>query len=132
MNLHVLIEGDEGQIELTDFTVKRFDKQRRPSSETLAYPHLNKPYIILEGRIDLNTDSAEKPDALKFVKWALLPADNKNAYKKVTVSRYIIERLDEQIVFERGFILNYEEHFVDTVGTKDFKIILADAAEFIE
>lgn len=131
VNLHVLIEGDGNPIELTDFTIKTFGKRRQTSRSTLAYPQIQKPHIILEGIIDLHTDGKEKQNALKLAQWALVPADKISAYKKVVVSRYVIEQLDEQISFERGFILNYEEKFKDTAGTKSFKITLAEAVEFI-
>ena len=131
VKLHLLIEGSS-QIELTHFTIKTFHKRRQTSRGDLAYPHIHKPYIMLEGIIDLYTASIEKQHALALAQWALVPADDKDAYRKVALTSYIKERIDEQITFERGFILDYEEKFIDDVGTKSIKITLAEAAEFID
>ena len=136
VKLKVLITGSGEKIELTDFTVRSFSKHKRTFNEGLAYPAIQKPSVKLEGRIDLHTEADETPDALKLAQWSLVPADDEDAYRKVEVTRYTVDTeesviMDEEITFERGFILNYEEKFADTEGTKAFSIILADAAEFI-
>ncbi len=100
MAFKVTISGDIKLEKCIESVVCRADLP----SDCTCYSKVDN-YMYITGKISSNESTAA------LYQWALLRADNPNAYRKVIVEEIEDETLIRKVIFDKAFVLQYEENY---------------------
>ncbi len=74
--------------------------------------------MIIVGKIDTGESTAT------LYQWALIPVNNKDCYKNVTVEYYKNEQLVRKVCFNKAFVVDYSENYSNYIGVGTFTLHL--------
>ena len=76
--------------------------------------------LVIKGKIFSAIGGEIADDSMKIAKWSSVRAENPDAYRKVTVEVFSVNRIVRKICFPNAFVLDYEEDYFETEGAGTF------------
>ena len=61
---------------------------------------------------------------MKMAKWALVPAENADCYRRLEIDVVNASQVVRQINMPNAFVINYEEDFADETGVGVFTLLV--------
>jgi hypothetical protein len=80
--------------------------------------------LLVTGKILTNELGFTNSDTVKLLEWALVPANNSDAYRNVTVQVVAAGEVVRTIPFPNAFIVDYDESFNNATGVGQFALYL--------
>ncbi len=80
--------------------------------------------VLIKGKILTAVDGEVADDTSKIARWSLVPAENSDCYRKVTIDVISASQVVRQISIPNAFVVNYEEDFTDETGAGVFTLLM--------
>lgn len=80
--------------------------------------------LIITGKILTAVDGDPFDSTRELDLWSLVPAENADCYRKVTVENIAGGIVERKYYFPNAFVVNYEEDFGNTDGTGTFTLTI--------
>ncbi len=80
--------------------------------------------LIITGKILTAVDGDPFDSTRELDLWSLVPAENSDCYRKVTVENISAGVVERKYYFPNAFVVNYEEDFGNTDGTGTFTLTI--------
>lgn len=80
--------------------------------------------VLIKGKILTAVDGEAADDTSKIARWSLVPAENSDCYRKVTIDVISASQVVRQISIPNAFVVNYEEDFTDETGAGVFTLLM--------
>lgn len=80
--------------------------------------------VLIKGKILTAVDGEVADDTSKIARWSLVPAENADCYRKVTIDVISASQVVRQISIPNAFVVNYEEDFTDETGAGVFTLLM--------
>lgn len=123
MGFKVSIQGAE-QIELGIEDVTKVKYVTNTPKDTNARSKDVGATLYIEGKILAGLDGAVIDGPKKMGKWSLVPAEQADAYRKVSVEVVSAGGVVRKITFPKAFVIDYTEHYGDTEGIGTFLLVV--------
>ena len=78
----------------------------------------------ISGKILTATDGDPFDSTRQMGLWSMVPAEDSNCYRKVTVEIIQAGIVERKYYFPNAFVVNYNEDFGDTDGVGTFKLTI--------
>lgn len=78
----------------------------------------------IRGKILAAVGGEAADDTSKIARWALVPAENADCYRKVEIDVVSASQIVRQITIPNAFVVDYEEDFSDETGTGVFTLLI--------
>jgi hypothetical protein len=79
--------------------------------------------------LPLGMEAVVNNDTAKLLNWSLVPAQNADAYRDVTVEVITAGQTFRMIHFPNAFVVDYNERYIDTAGVGEFTLVLRQKAD---
>ena len=123
MGLRLKIEGSESiDLKETSITNVKFGADI-PHDSNARSTDLGST-ILIEGKILAPVDGEAADDTSKIAKWALVPAENSDCYRKVTVEVIAASQVVRKYTYSNAFVVDYKENYGDVEGIGTFTLTM--------
>lgn len=123
MGLRLKIEGNESiQLNETIVTGVKYGADI-PKDSNARSTDLGST-IRITGKILAAVGGEAADDTMKMVKWALVPAENADCYRKLTIDVVNASQVVRQVTLPNAFVIGYEEDFADETGVGTFTLLV--------
>ncbi|MCH5263649.1 MAG: membrane-associated protease 1 [Lachnospiraceae bacterium] len=121
MGLRLKIEGNESiQLNETIVTGVNFGADI-PKDSNARSTDLGAT-ITITGKILAAVGGEAADDTMKMAKWALVPAENADCYRKLEIDVVSAGQVVRQVSLPNAFVIGYEEDFADESGIGVFTL----------
>ncbi|MBU2700411.1 hypothetical protein Ga0466249_001503 [Sporomusaceae bacterium BoRhaA] len=86
--------------------------------------------IFISGKLISNT-MIKQDETLKLFNWSLVPAQNAEAYRDVTIKVIAADNVFRIVHFPNTFVIDYSERYNDHIGVGEFSLVLRQKADKI-
>ena len=131
MGFKVSIQGAE-QIELGIEDVTKVKYVTNTPKDTNARSKDVGATLYIEGKILAGLEGAVIDGPKKMGKWSLVPAEQADAYRKVSVEVIAAGGVVRKITFPKAFVIDYTEQYGDTEGIGTFLLVVRQKKDKIE
>lgn len=80
--------------------------------------------MVISGKILTAVDGDPFDSTRQMGVWSLVPAENADCYRKVTVEVISASQVVRKIYLPNAFVVDYNEKFGDTEGVGTFKLVI--------
>lgn len=80
--------------------------------------------IVITGKILAAVGGEAADDTMKIAKWALVPAENADCYRKLEIDVISASQVVRKINLPNAFVIGYEEDFADETGVGVFTLLV--------
>ena len=80
--------------------------------------------MVITGKILAALDGDITDSTRKLALWSVVPAENADCYRMVTVELVAGGVMERKYCFPNAFVLDYKEEFGDVEGTGTFTLVL--------
>ena len=80
--------------------------------------------VLITGKILAAVDGETADDTSKIARWALVPAENADCYRNVSIEVISASQVVRQITLPNAFVIDYKEDFSDEAGTGIFTLLI--------
>ena len=80
--------------------------------------------MIIEGKILTAIGGEAADDTMKIAKWSLVRAENADSYRQATIEVVSANQIVRKVHFPNAFVVDYDEHYFDTEGVRNFKLTI--------
>lgn len=80
--------------------------------------------LIISGKILTATDGDPFDSTRELDLWSMVPAENANCYRKVTVEIIVAGIVERKYCFPNAFVVNQKENFGNTDGVGTFTLTI--------
>lgn len=80
--------------------------------------------LIISGKILTATDGDPFDSTRELDLWSMVPAENANCYRKVTVEIIVAGIVERKYFFSHAFVVNQKENFGNTDGVGTFTLTI--------
>lgn len=123
MGLRLTIEGNETiQLGLNSIVDVKFASDI-PKDSNARSTDLGSTMEI-KGKILAAVGGEAADDTSKLARWALVPAENADCYRKVKVEVVSAGQIVRQVTYPNAFVVGYEEDFSDETGVGVFTLLV--------
>ena len=123
MGLRLKIEGNESiQLNETIVTGVQFGADI-PKDSNARSTDLGST-IAITGKILAAVGGEAADDTMKIAKWALVPAESADCYRRLEITVINASQVVRQVTFTNAFVIGYEENFADESGVGEFKLLV--------
>ena len=123
MGLRLKIEGNESvNLRETSITKITFGADI-PHDSNARSTDLGSTALI-EGKILAAVDGEAADDTSKIARWALVPAENADCYRRITIDVVNASQIVRQISIPNAFVVDYEEDYTDDTGAGVFRLLV--------
>lgn len=123
MGLRLKIEGNESiQLNETIVTGVKYGADI-PKDSNARSTDLGST-IRITGKILAAVGGEAADDTMKMDKWALVPAENADCYRKLTIDVVNASQVVRQVTLPNAFVIGYEEDFADETGVGTFTLLV--------
>ena len=123
MGLRLKIEGNE-QISLPETSIMSVQFGADIPHDTNARSTDLGSTAQIRGKILAAVGGEAADDTSKIARWALVPAENADCYRKVEIDVVSASQIVRQITIPNAFVVDYEEDFSDETGTGVFTLLI--------
>lgn len=123
MGLRLKIEGNESiQLNETIVTGVKYGADI-PKDSNARSTDLGST-IRITGKILAAVGGEAADDTMKMAKWALVPAENADCYRNLTIDVVNASQVVRQVTLPNAFVIGYEEDFADETGVGTFTLLV--------
>lgn len=124
MGFRVKVEGGPEVIELglQSITKVRFETET-PNDSNARSTDVGMA-LRITGKILTAVDGDAADSTLKLAQWSLVPAEQADCYRKVTIEVISAEQVVREIHLSNAFVVDFEEFYGDTEGVGTFSILV--------
>lgn len=123
MGLRLKIEGNESiQLNETIVTGVKYGADI-PKDSNARSTDLGST-IQITGKILAAVGGEAADDTMKMAKWALVPAENADCYRKLTIDVVNASQVVRQVTLPNAFVIGYGEDFADESGVGTFTLLV--------
>lgn len=123
MGLRLKIEGNESiQLNETIVTGVKYGADI-PKDSNARSTDLGST-IQITGKILAAVGGEAADDTMKMAKWALVPAEKADCYRKLTIDVVNASQVVRQVTLPNAFVIGYEEDFADESGVGTFTLLV--------
>lgn len=123
MGLRLKIEGNESiQLNETIVTGVKYGADI-PKDSNARSTDLGST-IKITGKILAAVGGEAADDTMKMAKWALVPAENADCYRKLTIDVVNASQVVRKVTLPNAFVIGYEEDFADETGVGTFTLLV--------
>lgn len=123
MGLRLKIEGSESiSLKETSIMKVRFGADI-PHDSNARSTDLGST-VEITGKILASVGGEAADDTSKIARWALVPAENSDCYRKVDIDVISASQVVRQISVPNAFVVDYKEDFSDDAGTGVFTLLI--------
>lgn len=123
MGLRLKIEGNESiQLNETIVTGVKYGADI-PKDSNARSTDLGST-IQITGKILAAVGGEAADDTMKMAKWSLVPAENADCYRKLTIDVVNASQVVRQVTLPNAFVIGYEEDFADESGVGMFTLLV--------
>ena len=123
MGLRLKIEGNE-QISLPETSIMSVQFGADIPHDSNARSTDLGSTAQIRGKILAAVGGEAADDTSKIARWALVPAENADCYRKVEIAVVSASQIERQITIPNAFVVDYEEDFSDETGTGVFTLLI--------
>ena len=123
MGLRLKIEGNE-QISLPETSIMSVQFGADIPHDSNARSTDLGSTAQIRGKILAAVGGEAADDTSKIARWALVPAENADCYRKVEIDVVSASQIVRQISIPNAFVVDYEEDFSDETGTGVFTLLI--------
>lgn len=123
MGLRLKIEGNE-TIQLDETIVTGVEYGADIPKDSNARSTDLGATIKITGKILAAVGGEAADDTMKMAKWALVPAENADCYRKLQIDVVNASQVVRQIHMPNAFVIGYEEDFADEGGVGVFTLLV--------
>lgn len=123
MGLRLKIEGNE-TIQLDETIVTGVEYGADIPKDSNARSTDLGATIKITGKILAAVGGEAADDTMKMAKWALIPAENADCYRRLEIDVVNASQVVRQINMPNAFVINYEEDFADETGVGVFTLLV--------
>ncbi len=123
MGLRLKIEGNE-QISLPETSIMSVQFGADIPHDSNARSTDLGSTAQIRGKILAAVGGEAADDTSKIARWALVPAENADCYRKVEIDVVSASQIVRQITIPNAFVVDYEEDFSDETGTGVFTLLI--------
>lgn len=123
MSLRVTIEGQES-FEIAKECVQKVVYKTDIPLDSNARTKDVGCTLDITGKILTATDGDPFDSTRQLTLWSLVPAENANCYRKVTVEIIQAGICERKYTFPNAFVVNHKEDYGDTDGVGTFHLII--------
>ena len=123
MGLRLKIEGNE-QISLPETSIMSVQFGADIPHDSNARSTDLGSTAQIRGKILAAVGGEAADDTSKIARWALVPAENADCYRKVEIDVVGASQIMRQITIPNAFVVDYEEDFSDETGTGVFTLLI--------
>ena len=123
MGLRLKIEGNE-QISLPETSIMSVQFGADIPHDSNARSTDLGSTAQIRGKILAAVGGEAADDTSKIARWALVPAENADCYRKVEIDVVSASQIVRQITIPNAFVGDYEEDFSDETGTGVFTLLI--------
>lgn len=123
MGLRLKIEGNESiQLNETIVTGVKFGADI-PKDSNARSTDLGST-IQISGKILAAVGGEAADDTMKLAKWALVPAESSDCYRKLQIDVVNASQVVRQVTLPNAFVIGYEEDYADESGVGTFTLLV--------
>ena len=123
MGLRLKIEGNE-QISLPETSIMSVQFGADIPHDSNARSTDLGSTAQIRGKILAAVGGEAADDTSKIARWALVPAENADCYRKVEIDVVSASQIVRQITIPNAFVVDSEEDFSDETGTGVFTLLI--------
>ena len=123
MGLRLKIEGNE-QISLPETSIMSVQFGADIPHDSNARSTDLGSTAQIRGKILAAVGGEAADDTSKIARWALVPAENADCYRKVEIEVVSASQIVRQSTIPNAFVVDYEEDFSDETGTGVFTLLI--------
>ena len=123
MGFKVKIEGAE-TIDLSIESVETVKFTTDTPKDTNARSKDVGTTMVITGKILTAVDGDPFDSTRKMGTWSLVPAEEADCYRKVTVDVISADQVIRKITYPNAFVVDYREHYGDTEGIGTFELVV--------
>lgn len=80
--------------------------------------------LVITGKILAATDGDPDDSTRKMALWSVVPAEQADCYRKVTIELTAAGVIERKYYFPNAFVIDYKEEYGDVNGTGTFTLVL--------
>lgn len=80
--------------------------------------------LVITGKILAAADGTPDDGTRKMALWSVVPAEQSDCYRKVTVELTAAGLIERKYSFPNAFVVDYKEEYGDATGTGIFTLVL--------
>ena len=80
--------------------------------------------VLIKGKILAAVDGETADDTSKIARWALVPAEKSDCYRKVSIEVIAASQVVRKYTYPNAFVVDYKEDYGDTEGVGTFTLII--------
>lgn len=124
MGFQIKVESSSETIELgvTNLTQVKFETDT-PNDSNARSTDVGMA-LRISGKILAAVDGGEADETIKLAKWSLVPAEQADCYRKVTVQVIAAEQVVREIYLSNAFVVDFREKYGDTEGVGTFELLV--------
>ncbi|MCI8806137.1 MAG: membrane-associated protease 1 [Clostridiales bacterium] len=88
--------------------------------------------LELTGRIITAVNGEVADDTMKIAKWSCVRAESSDSYRQATVEIVSANQIVRKVFFPNAFVVDYTEHYGDTEGVGEFKLVIRQKKDKFE
>ncbi len=88
--------------------------------------------LELTGRIITAVNGEVADDTMKIAKWSCVRAESSDSYRQATVEIVSANQIVRKVSFPNAFVVDYTEHYGDTEGVGEFKLVIRQKKDKFE
>ena len=88
--------------------------------------------LELTGRIITSVNGEVADDTMKIAKWSCVRAESSDSYRQATVEIVSANQIVRKVFFPNAFVVDYTEHYGDTEGVGEFKLVIRQKKDKFE
>lgn len=123
MGFRVKVEGSE-TIELSIESVQTVKIKTDLPLDTNARTKDVGTTMTIKGKILTAVDGDPFDSTRQLGLWSLIPAENADCYRKVTVEVISASQVVRKLYYPNAFVVDYKERFGDTEGVGEFTLVI--------
>lgn len=131
MSLRVTIEG-QGSFEIAKECVKKVIYKTDIPLDSNARTKDVGSTLEITGKILTAVDGDPFDSTRQMGLWSMVPAEDSNCYRKVTVEIIQAGIVERKYYFPNAFVVNYNEDFGDSDGVGKFSLVSGDTGQHWE
>ena len=88
--------------------------------------------VLITGKILAAVDGETADDTSKIARWALVPAENADCYRKATIEVLSASQIVRKVHFPNAFVVDYQESYGHTEGVGTFQLTIRQKKDKFE
>jgi hypothetical protein len=129
MGFSLKIEGQE-TLTYDDKIINNVQAILSTPSDSLAKSTRGYMTLVIAGTLHADSEDSGNSETVKLFKWAQVPAEQEEAYRKVTVQ--IETKPKRTIIFDKAFVIDYNEVYRSQAGMGNFNIVIRQKVDKID